>query len=178
MALIDLQLISYHPSLIVRIDHNRNMDTVVKVTDSQLCCMFSNEVKCLSETYMKCYGLIKIFEIRIFFYCLSLLSFCFSIFALMKQIIQFTSRDKKYTSNHYFLILVNMLIDCIIISLYLTTLSVIDMININVLSFKTSIFCSTLNGILYISLETLIVFKSIMITVIMIKIRLPTSVHG
>ena len=174
LALIDLQLISYHPSLVVRIDHNSNMDTVVKVTDSQLCCMFSNQVKCLSETqYMKCYGLIDIFEIKMLFYCPSLLSFCLSIFALLKQVIQFTSKDKRNASNHYFLILVNMLSDCILISLYLTALTVIDMININVLNLKTSAFCITLNGILYISSETLIVFKSIMIALIMIKIKLP-----
>ena len=174
LALIDLQFISYHPTLSIKIDHNMNIDIVVKVTDSQFCCIFINHIRCLSEQKrITCYGLLERFITKFVFYCLSSLALCFSIAAVVKQAINITSNNTTQKSCHYFLILINQLIGSILTSLYLVILAAVDITKANVLLFKTSVFCSILHGIIFISFETVIVFKWIMIWIIMLKIMFP-----
>ena len=172
LALIDLQFISYHPTLVI--NTYPNFDIVAKVTDSQFCCIFLKHIRCLSnQTHMKCYGLLEKLITKIVLYCLSIFALCLAISALVKQAIQITSNNKTQRSSHYVLLLLNQLISSILTSLYLVILTTVDIAQVNVLLFKTSALCFMLHGLIYISFETIIVFKCIMISLIMVKIIFP-----
>ena len=71
------------------------------------------------------------------------------------------------------MLFMNQLMGNLLNSMYLATLSAVDIGKVNVLLFKTSILCITLNAVTYISLETIIVFKSILCQLILLKIMFP-----
>ena len=174
LELIDLQFIYYTPALTLEIDHGMDVVLMIKVTDFQLCCMISNDIKCVSnKKYIICYGLLETPLTKAVFYCLSLLSFCLSIIIILKQAKQFLSIQKRKISRHYLMLFMNQLMGNLLNSMYLATLSAVDIGKVNVLLFKTSILCITLNAVTYISLETIIVFKSILCQLILLKIMFP-----
>ena len=175
LTLIDLQLIYYVPDLVVSIYHGVPFDLGVKVSDSQLCCMLQDHIKCLStEKNMQCHGILDKLSTRVAVYTLSLLSLCFSICTITRQVLHLMPSNKRIKTNrHYSMMVLNQSVDYILCSLYLAGLSVIDMVKINLLVFKTSLLCIVLNAIIYISLETIIVFKSSLSGLILLKIMFP-----
>ena len=177
LALIDLQFISYHPKIAAQIeyDYNLNINLVVKVTDFQLCCMFSDNVKCFSKQYhMTCYGIFATLRTKISFYLLSSLSLCISLIMLIKQAMQTLSKNSKYQVKiHHSIMLMNQSVGYILCSLYLVSLFTMDIFKVKLLLFKTSISCIILNAVLYISLEGIIIFKSSLSFMIALKIMFP-----
>ena len=175
LALIDLQVMFYKPKLAIVIKHYSNDRLAVRVTDTRLCCMISAHIKCLSkQKMMTCLGIIQTFNTRVAFYCSSLLSLCISVGVSLKQILQmllskYVGKNKKY----YWILLTNQLIDNILISLYLVSLSLADLTKVKLLFFKTSMTCIMLNAILYISLQTSIVFKCVLSGLITLKTMFP-----
>ena len=175
LTLIDLQFIYYTADLAIRIDHSAQVDLVVRVTDTLLCCMLQEYTKCSSiQTDTQCYGILDKLYTRVVFYCLSTLSLCFSVSVTLQKTLQIMSSN-NITKNRkqYFVVLMNQLIAYTFSSLYLAALCVEDITRKNSLLFKTSIPCIMLNAILYISIEAVIVFKSGLITLIVIKILFP-----
>ena len=172
---INLQFLDYFPEIAVRIDHDGNLDLVVAVTDSQLCCLFSVHVKCLSnQNDVVCYGILNDLNAKVSFYCLSLLSLFFSLSVSIKQAFKLLSRDKaSQNKKSYSVLLMNQSINNILSSLYLMTILTMDIIKIKLLFLKASIACVFLNFILYNSLETIIIFKSSLSLLIALKIRFP-----
>ena len=175
LSFIDLQFIYYIPELTLQIDHDVDFDLVIKTTDSQLCCMFSKHTKCLSsENHISCYAILRTFSKKMVLYCLSFFSLCVSSILLFKQTVQLTSIvNMGENKKHYSIMLMNQFINIILISLYLTSLSVLDIVKINLLYFKISVSCNMLNAVLYISMQTLTVFRSSLAGLITLKIMYP-----
>ena len=175
LTLIDLQYIYYTANLAIRIDHSAQVDLVVRVTDTQLCCMLQDYTKCSSiQTNTQCHGLLDTLYTRVVFYCLSTLSLCLSASVALQKILQnMLSNAISKNKKQYLVLLMNQLIANLFSSLYLVALCVVDIFRKNSLVFKTSIPCIILNAILYISIETLIVFKSGLVALIMMKILFP-----
>ena len=175
LAYINLQFINYSPDIAVRIDHNVNLDIMVAVTDSQLCCVFSVHVKCLSnQNDFICYGILNYLSAKATFYCLSVLSMFLSLIVSIKQAFNILSRDKKSQNKKYYsVLLMNQSLNNILSSLYLVSIFSMDIIKIELFVFKTSISCALLNAVLYVSLESIIIFKSSVSLLIALKIRFP-----
>ena len=175
LTLIDLQHIYYTANLAIRIDHSAQVDLVVRVTDTQLCCLLQDYTKCLSiKTYTQCYGLLDTLYTRVVFYCLSTLSLCLSASVTLQKILKImSSNDITKNKKQYLVMLINQLIANTFISLYLVALCVVDIIRKNSLLFKTSIPCIILNAILYISIEAVIVLKSGLMILIVMKLLFP-----
>ena len=175
LALIDLQVMFYNPKLTFMIKHYSNDHLAVRVTDTRLCCMLSSHIKCLSkQKMMACLGIIQTFTTRVAFYCLSLVSLCISLCVSLKQVLQMLlSKDVGKNKKYNWILLTNQLIDNILISLYLVSLSLADLTKVKLLFFKTSMTCIMLNVILYISLQTSIVFKCALSGLITLKTMFP-----
>ena len=175
LSFIDLQFIYYIPELTLQIDHDVDFHLVIKTTDSQLCCMLSKHTKCLSpEKHISCYGIFRTFSTKYSLYCLSFLSLCISSILLLKQTVQLTSIGNiGNNKKHYSIMLTNQFINTVLISLYLASLSVLDIVNVNLLYFKVGVLCSILNAVLYISVQTIIVFRSSLTGLITLKIMYP-----
>ena len=175
LSFIDLQFIYYIPDLTLQIDHAVDFHVVIKVTDSQLCCILSKHTECLSsETYVVCYGILETFSTKFAFYCLSFFSLCISSILLLKQTVQLRSSVKiGANKKHYSIMLMNQLINIMLISLYLALLSVFDIAKVNLLDFKGSITCIILNVCLFISVQTITLFRSGLTGLITLKIMYP-----
>ena len=175
LAFIDLQFIYYIPDLTFQIDHDVDFHLVIKVTDSQLCCMLSKHTECLSsETYLVCYGILQTFSTKLALYCLSFFSLCISLILMLKQTVQLKLSVKiGANKKHYSIMLMNQLINILIISLYLASLSVFDIAKVNLLYFKSSRSCIILNACLFISVQTITLFRSSLTGLITLKIMYP-----
>ena len=175
LTFIDLQFIYFIPELTLQIDHDVDFHLVIKVTDSQLCCMLSKHTECLSsETYVACYGILQTLGTKVAFYCLSFFSLCISLILLSKQTVQLRSSVKiGENKKHFSIMLMNELINIMLMSLYLTSLSVFDIATVNLLYFKSSISCIILNVCLFISVQTLTLFRSSVTGLIALKIMYP-----
>ena len=175
LAFIDLQFIYYIPDLTFQIDHDVDFHLVIKVTDSQLCCMLSKHTECLSsETYVVCYGILQTFSTKFVLYCLSFFSLCISLILMLKQTVQLRLSVKiGANKKHYSIMLMNQLINIILFSLYLASLTVFDIAKVNLLYFKSSRSCIILNACLFISAQTITLFRSSLTGLITLKIMYP-----
>ena len=175
LELIDLQFVYYSPDLVINIYQGIQFDLLVKVSDSKLCCMFSNDIKCVSkEKYIICNGLFDTISTKVVFYIVSLLSLFISIITLSKQALQIIPNRRRQKLNQLnSIMLLNQSIVYILSSVYLASLAVLDILKIQLLTFNTSIMCNTLNAMIYISLESIIVFKSGLCGLISLKLKFP-----
>ena len=175
LAYINLKFIYYFPDIAVRIDHDGNLDIMVAVTDSQLCCVFAVHVKCLSmQNDFICYGILNYFSAKVTLYCFSVLSLSLSLIVSIKQAFNILSRDKKIQNKKYYsVLLMNQSLNNNLGALYLVSIFSMDIIQIELLVLKTSILCALLNVVLYVSLESIIIFKSRVSLLIALKIRFP-----
>ena len=138
--------------------------------------MFSNDIKCVStEQYIICNELIDTLSTKVVFYIVSSLSLFISIITLSKQALQIIPYRRRQKLNHFnSIMLLNQSIVYILGSVYLASLSVLDILKIQLLlTFNTSTMCITLNAMIYISLESIIVFKCILCGLISIKLKFP-----
>ena len=176
LTLVDMKYIQYYTALSVSIYPNMNIDLVVEVTDSKLCCMLPEHTKCVTmNNTMKCNGLIDSHISKIVFYLLSLLSLTMSLVICYAQIINIIlqTKTRRYKNKYYLLILINQTVSNILTSLYLATIALSDAINVNVLFFTESFICVFLNAIIFISFETTVIFKTFLFGFKILKIIYP-----
>ena len=174
LTFLDLQFIFYSTKLAVFIYPNAYIIFTIKVSESLLCCVLPEKVKCLSvQKQTKCFGLIERDLLKISFYCLSLLSLSLTSAVLIKNIVRISKRKLHQKSNHYSIMLMSQSIANNLSSLYLIALSIADFLNVDLLTFKTGGICTALNAVLYISLEILLVFKAGSVLVLVLKIKFP-----
>ena len=175
LALIDLKLINHFLELTVVLFPNMYVELQVEVSDSLLCCMFHQEVNCLSsESKVKCYGLIETHVSQICFACLSFISLFMSLGIFLRQTISMI--EKKTTpkrTKQYLILCMCQIVSHILIVLYLVAIWVADTIKVNLLLFRHSFICLILNAILYISLVTLIAFRTCILGFVALKIVYP-----
>ena len=111
---------------------------------------------------------------RISVYCLSFASLLISSGLMWKYAISIASIEKSINVKKYYLIvLINQLISSILSSLYLTALSFAEITKVNLIYFKNSNICGSLNGIIYISLATTTILKACVISFESLTIILP-----
>ena len=174
LALLDIQYIDYYSELNILIYPNTNLKLIVKVSDSALCCMFVDNIVCLANNpYVFCHGLFEAFTSQIIFYCVSLICCLMSILACVKHVHKITHKHTSKKINNYLIMLMSQLSSSLCSSLYVISIALADIIQVNLLYFRRSIYCSLLNAIIYITLETTIVLKVSSIGIISLNIVYP-----
>ena len=175
LFLINLQFVDYYPNLVILVYPAISHELVIKVSDALFCCIFPENIKCLlTENRIQCYGLLEANISRIIIYCLSFASLLISSVVMCKYAINISSIEKSIRVKKYYLIvLINQLISSILSSLYLTALSFAEITKVNLIYFKNSSICGSLNGIIYISLTSTTIFKACVISFESLTILFP-----
>ena len=174
LALIDIQYIDYYNELSLLIYPNTNVQLVVKVSDSVLCCMFADNIVCLTKNaYVICHGLIETFTSQIIFYCVSLICGFVSTLACLKHVQKITVKHISKKTNNYIIMVMSQLSSSLCCSVYVILIALADIFKVNLFHFRRSFHCYLLNAILYVTLETTFIFKVSSIGIISLNIVYP-----
>ena len=173
LSVVDMRYISYYSNLDITIDHD---SLEIIVSDSLLCCMLSNDMKCTSHEpkTVRCYGLLDGKAQKNVLYAMSILSISLSVLLIVKESLKLLTKKKITKRKKWYLICyTNQLITAFMASVYLVSLSLSDFIEINILVFRNGNVCLFLNALLYMSLECKLIFKIVLTIIISLKIIYP-----
>ena len=175
LSLVDLQHVYHYLSLVIIFSKDLNNQIEVKVSDLLMCCILDQNIKCTTNgEYGKiCHGLFESVWSKVTFYSfsvtffISLLSSTTNIIQIMKRMV--THNRKKY----YWIACLNNSISEVFSSLYLFSLLVIDATKVNTLFWTLNPMCLILKLILYISIQTMLIFKTHSLFCVSVQIIYP-----
>ena len=144
----------------------------VIVSDSTLCCILHSNTHCISENgYRACFGLFENLYSKYIFYILTLISIVVFIIQLVK-----IAHDKPWVKSqkkNYIITKFNYVIADLFIALYFTALLVADILNVNVILWRQKPLCIFLKIVISVALHCSIIFKTIIIIIVALKLRYP-----
>ena len=176
LLFIDMQYIWDYSDLSVDLPLNMYGQIQVKVSEYIICCILSENVKCMSQTDKHiCFGVFENNILKICFYCISIVAICMAVCQLAIQIVHFplAVRNKNSKKKYYFLVLFNHSSAVILSTLYIVGLMIANIINVNMFFWRKSLLCMILNITLFLSLEAIMTFKAILIITLACQVMYP-----
>ena len=175
LYLVDLQNIYHYSHLYIVFTKYLNSQIEVKVSDLLMCCILNQNLKCAFNEMSKiCIGLFGSGWSRITFYSISTMIFFISLMVNITNIIQImTAMVVHSTKKYYWIASFNNSISEILTSMYFFSLLVADAIKVNVLFWILSPICLILKLICYISILTMVVFRTHLLFCVCVKILYP-----
>ena len=143
----------------------------VAVSDSSICCFLPSTANCISENkYRMCFGLFHTLCARVVGYILTIISVVTMVILLLKII-----ADKSFFKSRktYFITKFNYMFADLFSILYLSVLLVADASRVNVITWRRGIVCVFLRVIIYSTLQASLIFKTLALIVVVLKIRFP-----
>ena len=175
LSLVDLQHKYHYLSLDIIFSKDLNNQIEVKVSEVLLCCIVDQNKKCTSNgEYGKlCIGLFETVWSKMTFYSFSV-TFFISLMLSTKHMIHIvtlmvTPSKKKY----YWIACLNNSISEVFSSLYVFSLFVVDATKVNVLFWAINPIRLILKIILYISIQTILIFKTHSLFCVSVQIMYP-----
>ena len=143
----------------------------IEVTDSFLCCLMPQEMTCIihGEDIQQCYGLMNDMPSRISFLILTILASMLVIIVSLRASYQIKTKVRKYFNISK----LNHLIAALLCMLSLLVLSVLGMLEINLIRWRQSLGCHVLNAIMSVTIGTNMAFKTFAVTIVAFKIIYP-----
>ena len=149
-----------------------NFKVEIMVTNSMICCFWPKEVKCLYVIQNeRCYGLINNSAKKIIFLSIVILATSLNAFVSIRTV--YEKMHKKHIKSNYITAKLNFMVSSLFAAMSLTVLSVLGMIQINVITWRKSIGCHIINGAMSLSLGTMFVHKIISLFLVAMKIIYP-----
>ena len=144
----------------------------VYVTDSTICCMLTQNVKCVSTKVQEhFYGLINNNVLKYSFYLLVPLTVIFVLSTFVINVNVF--RNIKTAFPTQLVVKTNRIFADGLFSTYLLCIAISDIIGVDTSRFRIGLLCILLNALSFISFEECIVFKSFHTMYIMLKTLYP-----
>ena len=175
-CLVDMQSIYYKQGLSIQFALVHSKQLVVKVSKSIICCILSININCTSTMKKNnCFGLLTRKIDQIMFYCGCIITFLVSLATIIRHTLTFWRLRKNSTKKkiYFFIILLNQTGSYLLSSLYLVGLLVADIANVNLYVWARDQPCVLLNVILYISLESNMIFKTSLVIYVSIQLIYP-----
>ena len=171
---IDLSHVKYSYKINVYIDTSNSKLIEVIVTDPTLCCMFKSRCKIQSgvKVYM-CYQLIETQPAKWSFYILATIPFIMCNTQLFMIFLRYASQNKHV--KYYNFTKINQSLTDLFLSLYFISLIFGDTLNINVVFWRNSVLCHTINVLFYVTILNSLVFKAFSAIMPALKIKFPFS---
>ena len=142
------------------------------VSQSILCCLWPSSIECIFDgEYTKCHGIMNNMASLIVCILLTILAATFVLavtFKTVKTLIQ-----KRKIKKFYNICILNHMVASIFTITCLVCLFTIEILHIHLISWKQSFGCHIINGLFSISLGTSLVFKTVSVAIINMKIILP-----
>ena len=164
----------------VQIHHNMNLqfssgslNTIyVHVTDSILCCLLSQNIKCrIDNVDYNCPKLVNE-TFKLCFHCLVAGA---TVSSLMSLVVHFTmyNRTSRKLAKNYIMTITNKLFADVICSIYLFFLAVADVMIVDTIQFRKGLFCMLINGFSFIAFQGCMMFKTYHVIDVVLKTIFP-----
>ena len=176
LSVLDLQHIYDYSSLYIVFTKGLNNQIEVKVSELLMCCILDKHITCTfnGEIGKNCIGLFGSLRPKVAFYSLSIMSLIISIIINTKNVIQIMPLMAVHSSKKYYWIAsFNNSIAEMLASLYLFSLLIADSAKVNVFFWTLNPICVILKIIVYISIQTMIIFKTHSIFCVSLNILYP-----
>ena len=173
---INIQRITVYSDLKIKLPSTLREQITIIVSDSIICCMVKS-IRCLSHSghIMVCFGLLHTLVSTIIFYFTCIIATLSAVFILIKRIRDLSLVKKHVNSKkqYYLITWINHSISLLLISLYLVSLAIADISQVNLFYWTQSVTCIILNILLFTSLESLVVFKGGLVLILALQIIYP-----
>ena len=175
LHLIDISQIILYSEFQLNLPLYLYKEIKIKVSDPMMCCIISRNIKCISKnTKNICFGILQNNTIKYIFFCISIVTLLIASLLLTKLILFLSSRIRLGRKRKYlFVMLLNQSIAAIVTSFYLIGLSIADIRNVNLFFWRISYLCTSLNFLLYTSLECITIFKVSIVIIVSFQILYP-----
>ena len=169
---IDFSHVKYSYKINIYIDTSNSKFIEVLVTDPTLCCMFKSKCKIQGgvKVYI-CYQLIEAQSAKWSFYILATIPFIMCNTQLLMIFLRYASQNKHV--KYYNITKINQSLTDLFLTLYFISLILGDTLNINVVFWRNSVFCRTINVLFYVTILNGLVFKAFSAIMPALKIRFP-----
>ena len=158
----------YTPGIYINLPDNRD----IIVSDTTFCCILYSTRNCKSkQVYKICFGLFDKIHVKYSFYTITMISSIAFIMQLFK-----INRDRPWVQSakkHYILSKLNHVIADLFSTLYFLILICTDFLKVNIVLWRQENQCLILRSIFFISSYTSIVFKTMAIIIVTLKIIYP-----
>ena len=170
--IIDILLTEYFDQMHIYI-HAPNLTSIlVRVSDPFMCCTLKTQCKILTpRSIQSCFQLIKDESLKYAFYFLSTTAIAVSSTLLMVIIYRLILL-KKHTNPHN-IIRINQSLCTLLMCIYFISIFTANALNKNVILWRKSVICRTMSVFLYMTLINNMVFKSLSVIMLSLKIKFP-----
>ena len=167
MKLMDLREIYY--KVYISIEIPGKCDVIV--SDVTLCCILPSIATCKSDNVYLCFGLFSDNGTKYSSYVLVVICFLIYILQVLKILYDkpWVGSNKKY----YIITKCSHILADLFAILYFLTILVADIIQVNNILWSKALFCVFLRTLIATAIETSLIFKSMAITIICLKIIYP-----
>ena len=166
---LEFKNVAFHPFMSIKLPPKCR----ITVSYTSMCCTLRSTSLCKDRHGSKitCFGLFHSTASQIYFNIVLLLAICFFILKLHRGILN--SYWIKQHKSHYISTTVNYSIADFLCIVYCTVLVVVDFLRVNWLMWRTSFFCSCLKEVSYLSLHSSLIYKTMCIVIMVLKIIYP-----
>ena len=175
LQLVDIQYITVYADLKIKFSLTYHKQITIKVSESIVCCVLKS-IRCSSTIEKRiCFGLLYSLVSKIVFYCISIMTLFLTVFILARNIkgLHMVHKNTNKKKKYYLIALINHSGAFLLISLYLTSLLVVDTLNMNMFHWRQSTSCVLLKTLIYVSLESVIIFKAGLVLILALQIIYP-----
>ena len=152
--------------------NTNNYNVEIAVTDSMVCCLWPKQVKCrFSKQNERCHGLIKNSIKGILLITLNILATALAAFVSTRTVYQLVHR--KYIKRNFNIAKLNFMGSSLFVLFSLVGLSALGMTQINIITWRKSIGCHIINGIMSLSLGTMFFLKTTALFLVAMKLIFP-----
>ena len=170
--IIDISLTEYFAQMNIYINTPNLTSILVRVTDPFMCCTLKTRCKLLTNrTSRACFQLIKDESLKYIFYFVSTTAFAVSLTRLL--VIIYRSILLKKHPNPHDIMRINQALCALLMCIYFTSIFINNALNNNVILWRKSVICRTMSVFLYMTLINNMVFKSLSVIILSLKIKFP-----
>ena len=172
IRIIDILHTEYSLQVNIYITTHNHTSIQVHVADPIMCCTLKVQCKVINvPNNVSCFQLIKSRALTYSFYFLTTAAFTTSISRLFVVFCRLFLNRKQ--PAHYIAIKINQSLCEILFCVYLICIFIGNVLNVNVIFWRKAIICSIMSGLLYIALLNDMVFKTLSVIMMSLKIRFP-----
>ena len=152
--------------------NTNNYSVEIAVTDSIFCCLWPKQVKCwFSKQTERCHGLIKNSIKGILLITLHVLATALATVVLTRTVYQL--KHRKYIKRNFNIAKLNFMASSLFVLFSLVGLSALGMTQINIITWRKSIGCHIINGMMSLSLGTMHFLKTTALFIVAMKLIFP-----
>ena len=173
LKMVNLKFVRFNHNIKFQFLSSGNNTIEVHVEDFMICCLVSQNVKCLAgneQLYSCTTGMLEPM-LKWGLFCLAPASFILTVLSLLVNNSMF--RNGKVLSKYFILATTNRLLADCICSLYLISLVFVNVIQVDTIQLRRGSFCVMIHALIFVAFQSCFTCKAYRIFIVMMKTLFP-----